>query len=56
MSLRTRVAATPIRMFGRGRVYALAAPVPERTALADDLKLFVTTFAGGFLFMAVYLN
>ena len=38
------------RRFGR----ATAVETP-RTAVVDDVRLFVLTFAGGFLFMAVYL-
>ena len=39
--------------FGRRRPYALAVPV--RAALRDDLRLFLWTFAGGFLAVTVYL-
>ena len=35
---------------------SLAAPMPaSATRLGDDLRLFALTFAGGFLFMTVYL-
>ena len=49
----------PIRRhFGRRMVplqaTAMAAPAPQ-SSLGDDLRLFAMTFAGGFLFMAVYL-
>ncbi|HVF37537.1 MAG TPA: hypothetical protein VNA29_06300 [Sphingomicrobium sp.] len=43
------------RSFGRGRTYALTAPAPAPAGVSDDLRLFAMTFAGGFLFMAVYL-
>ena len=44
------------RSFGRRRPFAaqsLAAPAP--TMLGDNLKLFVTTYAAGFLFVIVFL-
>jgi len=42
------------RPFGRkGRAVTVA--VAPRSSLADDLKLFAVTFAGGFLFMTVFL-
>ena len=39
---------------GRGEVHAVAAEAPSPTLL-DDLRLFALTFAGGFLFLTVYL-
>ena len=52
---RRAVAADP-RQFGRGRLFDVekpAANAPRR--LADDLKLFLTTFAAGFVFVSVLL-
>ena len=43
------------RIFGRTRPYALAAAESASSGIADDLRIFALTFAGGFLFMAVYL-
>jgi hypothetical protein len=43
------------RLFGRGRVRELAAPVLETPAISDDLKLFASTFLVGFLFVSVLL-
>lgn len=44
------------RRFGRRPAIAVALPAPaEPASLIDDLKLFATTFAGGFLFVAIYL-
>ncbi len=44
------------RQFGRRPRFSLATvPAPERTEPLADLKLFATTFLGGFLFVAVYL-
>ena len=42
------------RLFGRRRPYlaAVAQPAPS---VADDLRIFLLTFGGGFLFMTVYL-
>ena len=41
-------------MFGQARPYVLAAAEPS-PRIADDFRIFALTFAGGFLFMAVYL-
>lgn len=57
MYLRPVVALDP-RRFGRRRLILRdrgGAAVQSFSDLADDLKLFATTFFGGFLFMAVYL-
>ena len=42
--------------FGRGRAYAVAvsAEIPQ-AGFMQDLRMFALTFAGGFLFMTVYL-
>ena len=47
----------PVQNFGRRRPFtvALDAPAPAGSGLSDDLKLFAMTFAGGLLFMTVYL-
>lgn len=53
--LRSVIALDP-RLFGRGRYFILqTAPHAHRPDMAADLKLFATTFVGGFLFMAIYL-
>jgi hypothetical protein len=44
----------PVRTFGRRGAAAAAAAAPNSTLL-DDLKLFALTFAGGFVFTALYL-
>lgn len=48
--------ATSPRQFGRGpvRVLAAAAPAPA-FQLSDEVKLFATTFAAGFLFVSFLL-
>lgn len=46
---------TPARFFGRKGVAAAVAARRPHSTLADDLKLFTLTFAGGFLFMTLYL-
>ena len=43
------------RAFGRGRIRELAAPAIPAAAISDDLKLFASTFAVGFLFVSVLL-
>ncbi len=44
------------RSFGRRQpAFARAAESLPSPALSDELRLFALTFAGGFLFMSVYL-
>ncbi len=51
--LQTRVASL---RFGRRRPFTFAIPMPaDGLSLTDDARLFMTTFAGGLLFMTVYL-
>lgn len=38
-----------------GRVRPIVARAAEQTNFADDLRLFAMTFAGGFLFVTVFL-
>ena len=47
----------PPHRFGRRRpfTFAIAANPANHAALADDARLFLTTFVGGLLFMTVYL-
>ncbi len=52
---RRPIQAIDVRRFGRGRAYALAAEAAPATRLANELRLFALTFAGGFLFMTIYL-
>ena len=42
------------RRFGRKGSYSAAA-LPAPSTLVGDIRLFALTFAGGFLFMTVYL-
>ena len=42
--------------FGRRQPFTYAMPADQAgLGLADDAKLFLTTFVGGLLFMSVYL-
>lgn len=50
--LQTRIASL---RFGRRRPFTFAMEMPA-SGLADDARLFLTTFAGGLLFMTVYLS
>ena len=43
------------RLFGRKGV-AVAAAIAPRSTLANDLKLFALTFAGGFLFVSILIG
>ena len=53
--MRAVIARDP-RQFGRGRIFLLelAERSPLSSATLDDLKLFVSTFCGGFLFVALF--
>jgi len=54
-TLRPVIAADP-RLFGRGRARAVAEPAIERRwTFSDDLVLFATTFAAGFIFVSIYI-
>jgi hypothetical protein len=45
------------RRFGRGPRWTTAAPAqPQPLALSDDVKLFASTFAGGFLFVSLLIG
>jgi hypothetical protein len=48
-----RVRRTP---FGRGLVRELSAPAPAKPFFTDDLKLFATTFAAGFLVVSILIG
>ncbi len=43
------------RLFGRGPVRSFTPVEPRRSALLDDVKLFATTFAAGFLFVSILI-
>ena len=52
-----RLQRIPVLLFGRRQPFTYAMPAEHRVglALADDARLFLTTFVGGLLFMTVYL-
>ena len=57
---RTSFATHPLhgqRRFGRGpvRVDAIAVPAP-RAILSNEVKLFASTFAAGFLFVSILIG
>ena len=52
---RPAIAAHP-RQFGRGPMRGVEAVQAAGTRIGDDLKLFATTFAAGFVFVAVLLG
>lgn len=56
MSLMRSVIALDPRRFGRGRTFLLdfAERNQPSSAMVDDLRLFASTFCGGFLFVALY--
>ena len=43
------------RSFGRGRPFLAEAATAPAPAISDDVKLFATTYAAGFLFVWLYL-
>ena len=55
MQLVRPVNAAHPRQFGRGPVRQLAEALPVERSVNDELKLFVTTFAAGFVFVSVLL-
>ena len=44
------------RRFGRRRAFTVAGPAAQRTRMSDDLRLFASTFAAGFLFVSVLIG
>ena len=53
--MRPVIALDP-RQFGQGRTFLLelAGRAKRSSATLDELKLFASTFCGGFLFVALY--
>jgi hypothetical protein len=52
---RPAFAADP-RLFGRGQTRRLEEPpVERRWSFSEDLALFATTFAAGFIFVSVFI-
>ena len=58
MSLARPALAFPPRRFGRGPLRALseAAPVAAAAKISDDVKLFATTFAAGFVVVSILIG
>ena len=44
------------KLFGRGPQRDLGEATPAPIRLSDDLKLFVTTFVAGFLFVSILIG
>jgi hypothetical protein len=55
MQLARPVSAIHPRHFGRGPRKDATPMEARRPAISDDLKLFATTFAAGFVFVSVLL-
>jgi hypothetical protein len=53
--LRPAIAADP-RLFGRGQIRLLEPVAERRWTIPDDLWLFGTTFAAGFIFVSVFIG
>ena len=52
--VRSAIALDPL-LFGRGQPRVLSGLDERSWALPDDLKLFATTFAAGFLFVSILI-
>ena len=50
------VSASDPLLFGRGPVRVLEEDAMPGVRLSDDLKLFVATFAAGFLFVSILIG
>ena len=55
MNARRGALARPVPSFGRRLLASDPRLAEPTTGLGDDLRLFAMTFAGGFLFMSVFL-
>ena len=44
------------RLFGRGQTRVLEPVVERRWTISDDLWLFGTTFAAGFIFVSIFIG
>ena len=53
MQLARTASAIHPRRFGRGPIRDLEQAAPAVSSISDDLKLFATTFAAGFIFVTV---
>lgn len=52
----SRGARVDPRCFGRGRARILAEPLIERRwTISEELALFATTFAAGFIFVSIFI-
>ena len=55
MQLARPASAAHPRQFGRGPVRQLDQADPATKSISNDLRLFATTFAAGFVFVSVLL-
>lgn len=55
--MKSRISLDP-RLFGRGRtfLFELVEGNLPSVAMMNNVRLFATTFLGGFLFVAIYLS
>jgi hypothetical protein len=51
---RSAIALDP-RLFGRGRMRTFDQDSRSESRVSDDVRLFVTTFAVGFLFVSIFI-
>ena len=51
---RAAIALDP-RLFGRGVMRSFEPDAKPALRLSDDMKLFATTFAAGFLFVSIFI-
>jgi hypothetical protein len=55
MIMNRRAVARTTPSFGRRASFFVPGERQQSSPLSDDLRLFALTFAGGFLFVSVYL-
>lgn len=55
MSMTTRHLTFDPRSFGRRQPFLVDAVPAPAPAISEDLKLFATTYAAGFLFVSLFL-
>ena len=53
---RRRAPRVQRRLFGRGPVRAMSRPELPTAKISDDVKLFATTFAAGFVIVSILIG
>jgi hypothetical protein len=53
---RRRAPRAQRRVFGRGPLREVSRPQPAAAKISDDVKLFATTFAAGFVIVSIFIG